>query len=129
MLRAAGLFLVLSVIGLSSPALADGDAALGKKVFRKCAACHKTENGKHQIGPSLADLFGRQAGTAAGYKYSKAMVQYGASGVTWNADSLFSYLEAPRSVVKGTKMAFPGLAKEEDRRNLIAYLKQFSKAE
>jgi cytochrome c len=54
------------------------------------------------------------------------LAAYGGSGVVWGEDTLEVYLEAPRSVVKGTKMAFPGLKKAADRADVIAYLKQFS---
>lgn len=121
-LRAVSLALALSLVGASA-ALAAGDAAKGQKVFKKCAACHSLEAGKKKIGPSLQGVIGRTAGTAKGYKYSKAMKAYGKSGVVWGEQTLEIYLTAPRKVVKGTKMAFPGLKKEQDRADIIAYLK------
>lgn len=113
--------------GWAGPAAADGDPIAGEKVFKKCAACHTVEPGKHRIGPSLAGVISRQAGTAEGYKYSKAMKAYGDSGIVWSAEVLEPYLVKPREVVKGTKMTFPGLKKEADRADVIAYLMQFSK--
>lgn len=109
--------------GLSGSAMA-GDAALGEKVFKKCKACHIIDKEKHKTGPHLVNVIGRTAGTAEGYKkYSKAMK---ASGIVWNDETLNGYLEKPKKYLKGTRMAFAGLKKEEDRANVIAYLKQYS---
>ena len=95
-------------------------------VFKKCKACHTVEPGKKKIGPSLHGIIGKTAGTVEGFKYSKAMIAYGTAGTVWDDHTLSAYLEAPRKVVKGTKMAFPGLKKPEDRADVIAYLQQFS---
>lgn len=100
------------------------DAAKGKKVFNKCKACHSMKAGKRKIGPDLAELIGRKAGTVKGFRYSKAMKQ---SGITWDEKSLEKFLTKPRKFVKGTKMAFPGLRKKADRDNLIAFLKASGK--
>lgn len=118
--------LVIGVVmaGLASPAFA-GDADKGKKVFKKCKACHVVDSDKNRLGPSLQNVINRQPGTVAGFKYSNAMVAYGASNV-WDAATLNTYLENPKQVVKGTRMAFNGLKKPADRDNVIAYLMQFS---
>ncbi len=100
------------------------DAAKGKKVFNKCKACHSMQAGKRKIGPDLAELIGRKAGTVKGFRYSKAMKQ---SGITWDEKSLEKFLTKPRKFLKGTKMAFPGLRKKADRDNLIAFLKASGK--
>jgi cytochrome c len=93
--------------------------AKGKKVFNKCKSCHSVKADKHKIGPSLNGIFGREAGTAKGYRYSKTMK---ASNITWNAVNLDLFLTKPRKFMKGTKMAFSGLKKEKDRTNIIAYI-------
>jgi cytochrome c len=108
---------------ISSAAFADGDAAKGKRVFNKCKACHSLEAGKNKIGPSLHGIFGRKSGSEAGYKYSSAMKN---SDITWNEDTLKEYLENPKKMVPGNKMAFVGLRREKDRENLLAYLKEAS---
>ncbi len=106
-----------------------GDAAIGKKVFAKCAACHAVgEGAKHKVGPVLNDVIGRPAGTAEGYKYSTAMRKAGEDGVVWDEPTLHAYLTKPRDVVKGTKMTFAGLTKQDDLDNVIAYLETFSTA-
>lgn len=102
-----------------SPVLADGDAQAGEKVFRKCAACHSVDGSKKKSGPHLAGLAGRAAGSVEGYKYSSAMTE---SGIVWDQTSLRAFLTAPRIYVEGTRMSFPGIRKEEDLVNLLAYL-------
>ena len=125
--RRLAAFVFLGAMAFSGgPALAAGDAAAGEKVFRKCKACHVVDGPKHRVGPSLQNVIGRTAGSAEGYKYSKAMVAYGEAGTVWGTETLFEYLEAPRKVVPGTKMSFAGLKKGPDRENVIAYLEQFS---
>ena len=100
-----------------------GDAAAGAKVFNNCKVCHQIgDNAKNMIGPVLTGVVGRKAGTYPGYAYSDANKN---SGLTWDEATLEEYLRNPRAKVPGTKMTFPGLPKEEDRRNVIAYLKTF----
>lgn len=114
------------IAALAGPALAEGDAAEGEKVFRKCKACHSVEEGQNKVGPSLFNIIGRTAGTVEGFRYSKGMEAFGEEGKVWDEATLSEYLEKPRDVVEKTKMAFAGLRKEDDRENVIAYLKQFS---
>lgn len=110
-------------LGLSSTAMA-GDPALGEKVFKKCKACHVVDSDKNKTGPHLVNIMGRQAGSVEGFKkYSKAIKE---SGIVWDEATLDGFLEKPKDYLKGTRMAFAGLKKEEDRANVIAYLKQFS---
>ena len=118
--------LIVLGFGLSAtPALASGDVAAGEKVFKKCKACHVVDAEKHKTGPHLVNIMGRAAGSADGYKkYSAAMKS---SGIVWNEETLDGYLEKPKAYVKGTRMVFAGLRKEEDRANVIAYLKSYSK--
>lgn len=115
----------IAATAAAGPALADGDAAKGEKVFNKCKACHTVEAGKNKVGPSLHNIVGGTPAAVEGFKYSPAMQEFGASHV-WDEDTLEDYLESPKDVVKGTKMAFVGLKKEDERENVIAYLKQFS---
>ena len=116
-------FVLGCAVALTSGAMA-AEAAKGKRVFNKCKACHSLQAGKKRVGPDLAKLFGRKAGTVKGYRYSKAMKK---SGITWDEKTLDEYLTKPRKMVKGTKMAFPGLKKKADRDNLIVFLKEATK--
>lgn len=97
-----------------------GDAAAGEKTFAQCKACHQAVEGKNGVGPSLAGIVGRTAGQVAGFSYSAANKN---SGVVWKEETMFEYLEAPQKFMPGTKMAFAGLKKPQDRANVIAYLK------
>ena len=117
------------LIGTAGAALAaDGDPAAGEDVFRKCRSCHEVgPEAKTRLGPVLNNLFGRKAGTIEGFKYSASNLEKGAAGLVWTEETLFKYLEDPRSYIPGTTMAFAGLADEQDRRDVIAYLKQFNK--
>jgi cytochrome c len=96
-----------------------GNADKGKVVFLQCKTCHVREEGVNRIGPSLAGIVGRAAGTVAGYDYTPANKN---SGITWTPEKLFQYLENPQRVIPGTKMAFAGLAQPQDRADVIAYL-------
>ncbi|MEQ9690843.1 MAG: cytochrome c family protein [Bauldia litoralis] len=123
---------VATVVGLGgahaqslSERFAVADPAKGQKVFNKCRACHTIEEGgPARVGPNLWGAVGRPV-AARDYSYSDAMIAFG--GV-WSVDRLDVYLEAPRTVVPGGKMAFVGLARPEDRANIIAYLNQNSGA-
>ncbi|WP_375262986.1 c-type cytochrome [Palleronia sp.] len=101
-----------------------GDAEAGERVFRRCAACHAVgEDAQNRVGPQLNQLFGRVPGSMEGFAYSSAMQEFGETHV-WDAETLASFVQAPRDVVSGTKMAFPGLRKEQDVADLLAYLAQ-----
>ena len=114
--------LVAGVIAAAShSAAAEGDVAKGEKLFKRCAACHSLEAGKKKVGPSLAGVFGRTAGTVEGFKYSKAMM---ASEVVWDEETIDQYLEKPKTFIPKNKMAFPGFKKPEQRADVIAYLKE-----
>ena len=113
--------IVAGGLALSPSAFADGDADRGKRLYSKCRACHVADKEKNRVGPRLVGLFGRASGTIQGFNYSPAMKK---AKITWNDETLSSYLESPRKFVKGTRMSFAGLKKEKDRDDLIAYLKR-----
>ena len=104
--------------------MALGDAESGKKIFKKCAACHSiNKDGKNKIGPALYNVVGRTVGGLEDYKYSKTLASYGKE---WTFKELNGFLQKPASYLKGTKMSYAGLRKEKDRASIIKYLNQSS---
>ncbi|MCR9135918.1 MAG: cytochrome c family protein [Alphaproteobacteria bacterium] len=118
---------LLSVLAM--PALADGDAVKGAKVFKKCKACHTAEEAKNKVGPHLVDIVDRPVASVEGFKYSKAMTEFAADGKVWDIETLTVYLQKPKDMIKKTSMAFAGLKKEADIENIIVYLQDPSAAE
>jgi len=103
---------------------ASTSAAEGAKVFKKCSACHSiAEGGANKIGPALWGVLGRPAGSVPGYKYSKAMAEYGKN---WSFEEMNGFLIKPKGWIKGTKMSFAGLRSAKDRASVILYLNSFS---
>ena len=114
------------IAAFSAPAFADGDAENGKKVFRKCQACHQVgEDAKNRVGPILNGVVERQAGAVEDFKYSDAMVTAGEEGLIWTHENIAEYLKTPRDFIPGNKMTFAGLRKEDDIEDVIAYLETF----
>ena len=104
--------------------LAMGDVEHGKKVFKKCAACHSiNQGGKNKIGPKLWNVMFRPVGSVTDYKYSKALSGYKKD---WNWEEMNGFLIKPSTWIKGNKMGFAGLKKEKDRASVILYLNQNS---
>ena len=100
-------------------------AARGEKTFKKCAACHAVEAGApHKIGPNLWNVVGSAIAGRAGYAYSEALTSL--SDQTWSYQTLDRFLTNPKAFAAGTKMAFAGLRKPEERRSLILYLRDAS---
>ena len=116
-MRRLALSAALAVLPLAAaPAWAQGE-----KVFARCKTCHEVAKPQNKIGPHLVGLFGRKAGSVESFKYSEAMA---GSGKVWDEATLASYLKDPKGDMPGNKMAFPGLKKEDELANVIAYLKQ-----
>lgn len=108
-------------MGKERAPLPPGDVKKGEKLFKaRAAQCHTaTAGGANGVGPNLYGLVGRESGKVEGFVYSKANSE---SGVTWTPEVLDVYLENPKKFMPGTKMAFAGLKKAQDRADIIAYL-------
>ena len=104
--------------------LALGNAEDGKKVFKKCAACHSINaDGGNKIGPKLWNVMFRPVASITDYKYSKALSSYNKE---WTWEEMNGFLIKPAKWIKGNKMGFAGLKKEKDRASVILYLNQNS---
>ncbi len=107
----------------AAPAFAaDGDVAAGRTAYNQCRPCHQIgADAQNSVGPVLNGVFGRKAGEYKDYNYSDANK---GSGLTWDEATLREYLKNPRAKVPGTKMIFPGITREAQMDNIIAFLKQ-----
>ena len=104
--------------------MTQGDVTSGKKIFKKCAACHSiNKGGANKIGPALYNVVGRKVGYVTDYKYSKTLASYDKE---WTFEELNGFLIKPATYLKGTKMSYAGLRKEADRASVIKYLNQNS---
>ena len=101
--------------GTSAASAADG----GEIFANSCAVCHSTDPGANKLGPSLAGIVGRKSASEQAFSYSPAMTK---ENVTWDKATLDKYLADPQGMVPGTKMIFPGVKDEADRKALIDYL-------
>ena len=111
----------VAIENASTMAHADGDAARGELRFADCAACHSLAPGTNNIGPSLAGLFGRRAGTIADFRYSPAMRR---SGITWAPQMLDEFIADPQKLVPANRMPYSGMPNAADRADLITYLEK-----
>jgi len=117
--RTAGAMIlaIAAALAHSQPSFAAGDAAHGERVYRQCMACHTLD--KNAIGPKHRDVFGRKAGSVAGFDYSAALKS---SSIVWEEATLDAWLTNPQALVPGSKMFF-SVGSAQDRADVIAYLK------
>ncbi len=112
------------ILSVPMPAVADGHAEAGAEVYRRCASCHAVEpDAGRKVGPHLNEIFGRAAGTLEGFRFSRAMIAAGEDGLVWDEETLEAFLKRPRDVVRSSRMSFNGLRSEEDRAELIIFLR------
>lgn len=114
---AASLGLAIATVALAAPP--QSNAQKGRQVFVQCASCHSMD-GAAGVGPSLRGVYGRKAGSVAGYRYSPAMK---GAGMIWNDATLDAFLRTPERAVPHNRMPYAGLPSEQDRRDIVAYLK------
>ena len=108
---------------MTGAALAAGDAAKGEKVFNKCKACHVADAETNRVGPHLKGVIGRKVASVADFKYSEDMIAFAAVNPVWDDATFLKYIESPKASVPKTKMVFPGIKKEDERADLLAFLK------
>ncbi|MER8394017.1 cytochrome c family protein [Mesorhizobium sp. M0045] len=108
--------------------LATANAEAGAAIFKKCQACHSGEKGgPNKVGPDLWDIIDRPVAEHEGFAYSAGMKEFSKGGSEkWTYDNLNHFITSPKKFVKGTAMGFAGLPKDEDRANVIAYLRTLS---
>jgi len=121
-IRTTILVVSLGILVAASPASA-GDPESGRQVFVKCERCHSLDpDGSQEDGPHLHGIFGRKAGSLESYTgYSEAMK---ASDVVWTEETLDAFIKKPKAFIEGTNMRFRTLRKEQDRQDLIAFLRE-----
>ena len=125
--RLAALFFL--GMGLAGAAQAEliGDAEKGAEAFGQCKGCHQIGQGAvDRIGPHLNGIFGRQAGAHEGFAYSEAMERMSADGLVWTLETLDAYVKNPRALVSKTRMSYRGMKDDQQRADLLAYLRTFS---
>lgn len=130
-IAAAAIALAMTGFGPAAGAYAEGDPAKGKRVYRKCQACHSVAPGEAKAaGPNLFGIIGRQAGTG-GYGYSDSLIEAGEAGLNWSEETVDAYLRDAKSFVADwlgvdrrkvrDKMNFR-LRSDAQRADVIAYL-------
>ena len=123
--RLAAASALMAVLSFSSLHAQQGNAARGERNFRACAACHSLERDRNMTGPSLADLWGRKAGTLPSFdRFSDALKS---SGLTWDDRTLDQWLTDPKHLVRGNEMNFEGIKEAPVRADLLAFLKEATK--
>ena len=121
--------MILVICIIFGLALAITNAYAIDKEFRKCAGCHKIEEGKKGgMGPNLWGIYGSPAGQVEGYRYSKWLKE---SGIIWDRESLHAWLSDRKTreeyfgkKVFKTKMMWTGIKKEEDMNSILDYLEK-----
>ena len=116
-----GLAILTLCLG-ASQTLAAGNPAQGQHIFGACAACHSLRPDQNMTGPSLADLWGRKAGSLPSFnRYSHALKS---ANVTWDDKTLNEWIKDPQHLVPGNEMTFDGIKDDRQRADLLAFLKQ-----
>ena len=116
---------VLASFAIASQSVAaEGNPALGQRIFGACAACHSLRPDQNMTGPSLAGLWNRKAGSLASFtRYSPAMKS---TDIKWNDATLDRWIADPQHVVPGNQMTFAGVKDATQRADLLAFLKEAS---
>jgi cytochrome c len=120
--RVTALAVLTSLVVATQSLAEEGNPARGQRVFGACAACHSMQPEKNMTGPSLADLWGRRAGSLASFsRYSPALKS---ANIIWNDRTLDEWIADPQHVVPGNQMTFRGIKDARQRTDLLAFLKE-----
>jgi cytochrome c len=104
--------------------LASANVEKGAAAARKCAACHQfTKDGRNGQGPLLWNVVARVKGSAAGFNYSAALKDRAAKGEKWDFESLDAFIANPKAYMAGTSMNYAGIARTDERADLILYMR------
>jgi cytochrome c len=109
---------LLGIFLVGAAGLKAGDIEKGRRIFAACSVCHAV-TAENKTGPGLLRIVGRKAGTAPGFRYSRALKR---AKLVWDAGTLEAYLTDPQGTVPGNTMPFPGLPDDQQRKDLVAYL-------
>lgn len=127
MLKFVRYILLAAATGPAMAADEFGDAEQGAALFKECKSCHQIGDGaRNKIGPHLNGIFGRRAAGVEEFKYSKSLQRAGNDGLVWDLEKLSAYIENPKAFASGTRMAYRGMKDQDDRNDLLAYLRDFS---
>ncbi|MCF2904129.1 c-type cytochrome [Octadecabacter sp. CECT 8868] len=121
------LIVALSTGATIAHAEAGGDAERGATLFRQCSGCHQVGEGAvNRVGPHLNGIFDRPAAESEGFRYSNGLQRAAAGGLVWNYESLDAYIQDPRALVSQTRMSFRGMDDQQERDDVLAYLRLYS---
>jgi cytochrome c len=120
-----GIFLMASTSVAVTPLALAQDVARGAKLYKECEGCHGTTkvlatSSDQKMGPPHCGVVGRKAGTVEGFPYSDVMRE---AGFVWDDKHLHEFLTFPISYLPGTNMGYAGMYDENDRNDVIAFLK------
>jgi len=122
-----GICVALAVGTTSALADASGDPERGATLYRQCASCHQVGEGAvNRVGPQLNGIFDRAAAEDENFRYSSDFERAAANGLFWDYETLDAFIENPKALVTRTRMSFRGISDQQDRDDLLAYLRQFS---
>ncbi len=118
---------VFAIAATFAQAEVGGDPDRGESLYRQCSSCHQVgADAKDRVGPHLNGIFDRAAAQSDGFRYSPGLQRAATNGLIWDFETLDAFIEDPRSLVSNTRMSYRGMSDQQDRDDLLAYLRLFS---
>lgn len=109
--------------------LASADLAKGEASSKKCVSCHQFgKDGKNGTGPALYGVLARAKGAVGGFNYSAALKERAGKGETWDYEALDAFIANPKGYLPGTAMNYAGIARPDERANIIAYIRTLAES-